>query len=110
MGRRGRREGLRVRPRCGSGPQIGECLRQPSQVLLGDPGREVDVAGRGHRRGVQLAGIPPDDDVLDAEAVERLDDLERVEAPGVQPGTLAFFRARRATETAARSLATRVAW
>ena len=42
--------------------------------------------------------------------VERLDDLERVEALGVQPGTLVFFRARRATETAARSLATRVAW
>ena len=41
---------------------------------------------------------PPDDDVLDAEAVERLDDLERVEAPGLQPGTLVLFRARRATD------------
>jgi len=59
---------------------------------------------------VQLTGIPPNDDVLDAEAVERLDDLERVEALGVQPGTLVLFRARRATETAARSLATRVPW
>ena len=48
------------------------------------------------------------DDVLDAEAVEHLNDLERVEAPDVQPGTLVLFRARRATETAARSLATRV--
>ena len=26
------------------GTQIGECLRQPSQVFLGDPGREIDVA------------------------------------------------------------------
>ena len=59
---------------------------------------------------MQLAGIPPDDDVLDAETVERMDDLERVEALGVQPGTLVFFRARRAAETAARSLVTRVPW
>ena len=48
----------------------------------------------GHRRGVQLAGILPYGDVLDAEAVKRVDDLERVEAPGVQPGILVFFRGR----------------
>jgi hypothetical protein len=51
-------------------------------------GGEFDVAGRRHRGSVQLAGVTSDDDVLDAAAVERLDDLERVEALATQPCTL----------------------
>jgi hypothetical protein len=42
--------------------------------------------------------------------VERLDDLERVEATVVQAGTLVFLRARKAADTAARSFAKRIPW
>jgi hypothetical protein len=90
--------------------KISEHLREPCEVLLRGPGGEVDVTGRRHRGSVQLAGVPSDDDVLDAAVVERLDDLERVEALAVQTGTLVFFRVRRAADTAARSFAIRVPW
>src|SRR5450759_301674 len=90
--------------------KIAEHLRESSQVLRRGTGGEVDVARGRHRGSVQLAGVSPDDDVLDAAVVERLDDLERVEALDVQPGTWVFLRARRAADTAARSVATRVAW
>jgi hypothetical protein len=59
---------------------------------------------------MQLAGVPSDDDVLDATVVECLDDLERVEAIVVHTGTLVVFRARKAADTAARSFATRAPW
>jgi len=58
---------------------------------------------------VQLAGVSPNDDELNAAAVEGFDDLERVEAPDVQPDAWVLFRARNAADTAARSFATRVA-
>ncbi len=59
---------------------------------------------------MQFAGVPSDDDVLDAAVVERLDDLQRVEAIVFHTSALVGFRARRAADTVARSFATRAPW
>ena len=109
---------------CGNRARIGDvecpCADRSSQtplgsqvpVLLGGTRSEVDVAGRGYSGGVQLGGVPTElHDVLNVAAVERLDDLERVETLVAHVYTLmTFFRARRAADTASPSFATRAGW
>src|SRR5450759_497026 len=103
---RARREGSSDRIGRSAGPEADQGASVNDDHF--DPLKIVQAFN--HRGSMQFAGVPSDDDVLDAAVVKCLDDLERVEVIVVHTGTLVVFRARKAADTAARSFATRARW